>query len=672
MASAKKNKIIDTEKKLESGLASFVERPVPDEDEVEDFERAVRREVKDREIDSHLLDVYSDKKGKPVDVGRMKIKKKRHPLLSFLRKLSFFALIILVAYFVYDNYIDKSGDISAMKMSLSGPEKVIAGEEFTYLVEYSNPTKYVLSEIELEMQYPDNFVFVSASISPISGNSGYKLPDLQPGEKASFSVVGNIINLPDSANLAVARLSYLPGSFSSRYTKESSVSTIISGLGFSVDFESASAIFVGSNNELKLFFSESPESLSAGDLSDFEIAFSFKDGSGAEIDLATSSVAIASSTNISASSSEEVKPFSVSKLAPYVWQVGGMRQGMDRQEAVFNYNIKQKIEDFSAKVVLRRRIGERDYIFWEREIKPELVSSDLNLTVFVNGSKNDQPVDFGKELNYSINYSNKGSKTYQDVVIMAVVSGDLVDWSSADLGGGIKNGNTISWTKNELSELSDINSNEEGEINFRLKMRPYDVNLLGQDTAISSYAQYGVGGKASKGEGNKSNTINSPINSDLSLREEIRYFDNDNVPVGSGPLPPKVGEKTSFRVYWILENNLHELREAKAVFSLPAYVSFAGKETTDVGGLRYDSASRQIIWDIGLLPVSRYRAEASFDISISPSDNDRDKILVLSPGSSVSAIDSDTGGLIERKTSAKTSKLEDDDIAGLNNSGRVQ
>jgi len=66
-----------------------------------------------------------------------------------------------------------------------------------------------------------------------------------------------------------------------------------------------------------------------------------------------------------------------------------------------------------------------------------------------------------------------------------------------------------------------------------------------------------------------------------------------------------------------------------------------------------------------------YRVDAEFDISLTPAETDRNKILVLSAGSTVSATDTETKETIVNKTGAKTTKLEDDDIAGLNNSGRV-
>jgi len=156
------------------------------------------------------------------------------------------------------------------------------------------------------------------------------------------------------------------------------------------------------------------------------------------------------------------------------------------------------------------------------------------------------------------------------------------------------------------------------------------------------------------------------------VNERILYFNDDNLPVGSGPLPPMVGQTTSFKVYWTVTNNLHELTDARAVFILPAGVIWDGRHNTNVGNLYYDEVSRQVIWEIGRLPISVYRADAEFSISITPSESDRNKLLVLSPGSMISAMDRETMDVINLRINSKTTKLEDDDIAGLNNSGIVQ
>lgn len=650
----------------DSSLSSFVERPVPTEKEVATFERVVGREVHDQEIDSNLSEIYSDKHGRKVDVGRVEAKKKPFFLVRLLRRLLALVFIGLVAYGLYYYFFGNSNDVSGLDFRLSAPEKIMAGEELSYQITYHNPTKFNLSHLRLELQYPVNFVFTSATLAPTSGNYGWDLPDLAPGENAAITVVGRLISQPDSVNLVSGHLSYLPGTFTSEFKKEASASTLVSGPGFTVDLSYSNTAFLNQDNDLSLIFSDVQNNY----LGDFNITFTLPNEANATVVTSADNKAATSSPLVATSS----KTLIVTKSGGSTWQITGLSPELGRQEIPMTYKIKQKSDNLEIKVRLEKKLENGEsYVFWEKAIRPELVNSDLNLTLLLNGSKNDGSITFGQPLNYSLTYSNRGINTYKDVVIMAALSGDFLDWNSLkdDNKGDVQN-KTIIWTKNEIPALAEIKPGTEGNIDFSIKLRSYKESDLGQDMSVVSYGQYGINNKPTKGEENKSNTITSKLNSDLSLSEEIRYFNSDNLPVGSGPLPPRVGEKTTFKVYWTVKNNLHELTDTRAVFTLPSYVSWNQGNVTNVGSLYYDDASRQVIWEIGRLPLSVYRVDAEFGLSLTPADTDRNKILVLSPGSTVSAMDTETKDTIIKKISSKTTKLEDDDIAGLNNSGIVQ
>lgn len=650
-----------------SGLSSFVERPVPTEKEVATFERVVGREVREQEIDSNLSEIYSDKKGGKVDVRKMNIRKRPNFLVRFFKKIILLGILAAAAYFAYSYWLADSNDVNGLDFKISAPENILAGEEFSYQITYHNPTKYILSQARLEIQYPENFIFGSASLAPASGNYGWNLPDLDPGATNSVTVTGRLINRPDSANVIVGYLSYTPGTLSSQFKKEASASTIVSSLGFTADLDYSGTAFINQDNEITLILSDVQNNY----LGDFNIAFTLPVEANASVVTAAEKSATTSAEKEAAGTSTKII---VAKTGGASWQVSNLLQASGRQEIPLVYKIKEKSDNTEIKVRLEKKMENGEaYVFWEKSFKPELVSSDLNLTMILNGSKSDGAVNFGQPLHYSLAYSNRGSAAYKDVVIMAAPDGDFLDWNSLvdDKKGEVRN-KMIIWTKNEIPELAEIKPGDEGTVDFSINLTAFKDSDQGKELKVISYGQYGMNNKAVKDNENKSNTITSLINSDLSLSENILYFNNDNLPVGSGPLPPKVGEKTSVKVYWTVKNNLHELSDTRVVLALPSYVSWDGNNTTNVGNIYYDGATRQVIWEIGRLPISAYRLDAEFGISVTPADSDRNKILVLSPGSTVSAMDTETKATITKKTEAKTTKLEDDDIAGLTNSGRVE
>ncbi|MFA6416853.1 MAG: hypothetical protein WCW61_01525 [Patescibacteria group bacterium] len=664
MASGKKvKKIIRIDKEENSGLSAFVERPVPTENEVENFERVVGQEIRHQEIDSKLTEIYSDKKGALINVKKMTVKRQQIFMIKILKQLFTVVLLALAAYFSYFYFFNRGNDMSGLEFSIVAPDNIKAGEEFSYQIKYDNPTKFPLANIRLELQYPDNFIFSSASLTPSSGNYGFSLPDLASGASGSLLVSGKMISPADSVNVISGRLTYIPSNFSSEFKKESSAATVVSGIGFQVGVEASNTAFLGQNNEINISFFQVDDN----QLGDFNIKFILP-GDG---------VTSFNDVNQSATSSAIASTSSSTRLqivgeGANTWLVSGLSVENSNQKLAFNYLFKNQPDKTDIVIRLEKKLADgQTYVFWEKTLSPEIVKSDLNLTLFLNGSKNNGAASFGDTLNYTLNYSNKGANSFKDAVIMAVVDGYFLDLSSihADKNGETQNGKIV-WTKQALPALAEIKPGDEGEINFSVKLKNYQESDFGNKLEISAYSQYGIDNK-NAAENNKSNIIVTKLNSDLVLAEQVRYFDDDNAPVGSGPLPPKVGEKSSFKVYWTVKNNLHELSATSVILNLPAQVSWDNSVSAGVGNLYYDSSRHAVVWDIGRLPVSVYQVDASFSISVIPNSADQDKILILSPGSVITALDNETQSTITKKTSAKTTKLEDDDIAGLNNSGRV-
>lgn len=652
-------KILRVDRQATSSLSAFVERPVPDENEVAGFEKALDREVRNNEIDNNLSEIYSDKKGDLINVQKMKVKRRQLFIIRFFKKLLFLTILVAFSYLAY-SYFFSTGDSSGkVELSVAAPEKIKVGEEFSYLIEYHNPGKTNLSKVYLELQYPDNFIITNFSSEPENGDYGWSISNIAPGEKGAIKITGQLINKADSVNIITARLSYSSADYSAQFKKEESASTILSDFGFKADLDYSQTAFIGQDNEVKLIFSDMQENF----LGDFQLSFSLPE----ETNVSLTSLA-------KEGEGEKDSSLTITKSGGASWQISNLRPELGRQEIPIIYKVNTGIVNPEIKVRLEKKMPDgQAYIFWEKSFKPELVKSDLNLTMFVNGVKSDSAINFGQKLQYVLSYSNQGSTAFKDVVILTSLKSDFLNFNSLKMAvsGEVKN-NTIIWTKKEISALEEIKPGQSGEITFSIDLSDFSDSDFGKDLTVTSYAQYGVNNKETQGDSNKSNTIINKINSDLSLSEEVRYFNQDNQPVGSGPLPPRAGEKTFFKVYWSVKNNLHELSDVRVTLDLPSNVSWDERNSTNVGNIFYDSANNQMIWEIGRLPVSVYRADAEFGISILPSSGDINKILVLSPGAVVSANDTETNSQMIRKTSVKTTKLEDDDIAAMNNSGQIQ
>lgn len=659
-----------------SSIAEFTKRPLPNEEEMDAFEEKVEKEIydsdfnedefeeeKDEDIEESLNEIYQEDDGHMADVKKMQKTKRHGFLFRFFLFLIFLAFLGGGAYYAYNFiYLDSGSDATALEFTIEAKTETVSGEEFFYTLKYKNSSNISVNNLEIEAEFPDNFIFLDSFPGVVDeSNNKWKIDHLAGGAAGSIKIKGMLLGEEGTTGILFSSLRYTPENFQSEFKKEASFTSTIKDIGLNIDFDYLGSVLVGDNHEILINFNSREKNF----INNFRLTLE-----------------PAENLEILKIKSDKENLADFTELRPGVWDINKVSDTMSILP--LNFKFTKKTEDKQKLVLKFEQLGgEKYYTFLRKEIELEVMKSDLNLTLIVNGSRDNQGVNFDDVLNYSIVYKNKGETEMKDVVIMAVLKSDFLDWTSLkDANGGSERGNTISWSKDEIEALGSIKPDEEGTIDFSIGLLKIGDFSRDKKYEISSYAQFNIGENEentnsenkentnseeeenkSASNDNKSNTIINKINSDLKLNEALRYFNTDNIPVGTGPHPPKVGEETTYKVYWDLENNLHELKDLKVKAVLPEYVSWDAHERTTVGTLKFSEENHEIIWDIGRLPITIFQASAEFSIKIKPQEEDRNKIMVLLPGSQVSAIDTETEAELKIDTKAKTTKLEDDDIA---------
>ncbi|MBI4779605.1 hypothetical protein HY797_04100 [Candidatus Falkowbacteria bacterium] len=669
-----------------SSLSEFVKRPLASDEEIEAFEEYAENEAKEEEIKDSLAKIYQDDQGNKVDVKKMIIKPKRgllFNLFTFLIVLFIFGASIYGAYnYIYLKIINNNSSIA---IEFEAKKEVMAGEEFYYDLNYKNEDSVDLTKIQIKTVYPDNFIFLESDPKPSRNNNIWEIAELEARRSGAIRIKGKLAGPVDSSNIILADIAYTPENFSSEFKKSAGFEIKINDIGLDFSFNNSSSALVNETNEIIVKFKAKAENY----INDFRL--NIEHPSEAEIigvELTNQTNAAGQPANQAGTSAIPPSGLTVKANGPDAWLFGNFGKNENEFRVKFkikekkqpNFNIKLKFESpEQASSLPAGQAGSPDiqtvspakyHVFYEKDFIIDAVKSDLNINLIINGSPFDQGVDFGQTLNYSINYANKGDATMKDIIIMAVLESDFLDWQTLEdknngqvsLPAGQAGGNTISWSKNEISALGELPSGAEGAIDFSLKLKTQAEIDLSKAYQAKSYVQYSIAGKTVSSD-SQSNVIINKINSDLSLTEEVKYFNDDNLAVGSGPLPPKVGQATSLKVYWTINNNLHELNDLRISIALPANVRWDAKNRSSIGSLDYDAQTNQVVWQVGRLPVSVYKADAEFNISVSPSEADRNKIMIILPGTNISAIDGETNTQINKTLKAKTTKLEDDDMA---------
>ena len=643
--------------KNRSSVAEFTKRPVPTDKEIEKFDEQINEEAKEEDIEKSLSEIYKDDDGDMVNVKKLEIKKKHGFLFWFFNIVFILACFAGAGYGIYYFYTQSGSDSRNVELSIEGKSRIMAGEEFFWTVNFKNLDKVDITNIEIRLNFPENFIFIDSQPSADIRDDTWHFDLLGSNKSAFIKVKGKFIGNADKIGIILADMTYTPANFSSEFKKSDSFESIIKGAGIELLFVHANSVMVGEEESIIIKYKALPENY----LNNFRLTVeSFSEENQEEY---------ADNIEFIKPDKDELKQVNQEYLDTGVWQINEINE--DEQEIEIKFKFKDKIVD-SQNLIFKFENsvnidGAQYYLFAEEIINLEIIKSDLNLGLIINGSQIDQGVDFGQILNYSIVYANKGEAQMKDIVIMAVMESEFLNWKELnEKNNGKIQGDTISWSKEEIPSLAELEKNEEGVIDFSIKIADLSEIDFSKDYQVKSYSQYVIGDlteedEVNKNEDKQSNVIINKINSDLRLSEQVRYFNDDNIAVGFGPQPPKVGEITSYKVYWTVENNLHELNNLEVQVSLPYYVSWGDKKQSTAGDIQYDSETHKIIWKIGRMPAAIYRIDAEFDINISPTENDKNKIMVLLPGTIVQAIDSETHASISRSGKVKTTKLEDEE-----------
>ncbi|MDA3840651.1 MAG: hypothetical protein PF572_06230 [Patescibacteria group bacterium] len=628
----------------ESGFAEFTKKPLPSEKEVKQLDEYIESEVKEGDVNDSLSEIYQDDKGQMVDVDKLDIRKR-----GFFSWLLTTSLLLFIAsgfvFLVYNYlYLPSLTDSTAVQLTITGDEEVFVGEEFSYTISYKNQSNVALENVDVEIKYPENFVVLDAT--PGSENfRRWHFDELNVNFNGKITVKGKIIAPIAYSGIMLANITYTPANFSSEFKKESSfVSTVFdTGINFNIDY--ISSVMMNDENDIVVRFKEQDESY----IKNFRIT-------------------VEPLENVDFVNYEPGEESLYNLVRPGVFDVKEIKDG--EGEVLLKVKFNDKLNDQEELVFNFSQADSEDNYrnFHTETIQLDVIKSDLSLTLIINAKKNDQGASFSDKLNYSIVYSNKGETEMNDVIVMAVLDSEFLDWDSlSDLNDGDISGNTITWSKEEIPGLENLGTRDEGFIDFSINLVDKPTSIFPEKKySIESYAQYRTASSTADAflsESNKSNIIVNKISSDLALSERVMYFNDDNISVGSGPIPPKVGQVTEYKVYWELSNNLHELDNVSVSLDLPSYVTYSQKEKTSAGNIVFASESNSLIWEIGKMPITSQNATAEFTISVKPDEDYLNKIMILSPGAIVRAHDSEADINLNSKGVAKTTRLEDDTIA---------
>jgi hypothetical protein len=251
----------------------------------------------------------------------------------------------------------------------------------------------------------------------------------------------------------------------------------------------------------------------------------------------------------------------------------------------------------------------------------------LDMVALVNDGKATS-VQTGRQINVVIQWSNNLPTPIKNAVLEVKLDGAALDMERINIMDGYLRGsdNTVIWNASSNKELANIGQGQAGEVSFNI----YTLKSLPIKTAQDVNFQIKLTGHMYLGErpaGFEGVDIDGRFESIVKIESSLQlsrqgYYYSDIIP-NSGPVPPKVGKKTTYTAVWSLTNSSNNADNVVISSSLPAYISWEGKVSPEGEDLTYDSATGKLAWNVGKVlagtGVIRAARQVAFQIGIVPS-----------------------------------------------------
>jgi hypothetical protein len=526
---------------------------------------------------------------------------------------------------------------------IDAPVEIKSGSQITYVLTARNSTKTDLINTELFVKYPTGFTLTKASSQITDTNQNrWPLGDIPQGQEIRIEMTGTLIGQENTVASMEAQLTYRPKNFNADFTEATSFHTTLLAPSVTVDLEH-------------------PKQATPGSLIEYTITYR------------NTALEIAENAAIRIEFPEQFELRTATPQADdktrNIWDLGDVTPRNDGTIELSGTLNGNEGETRRIKVSFGILNSEGVFVAQSETIgSTQLVETSIEITQSVNGEK-EVIAKPGDTLRYELAYRNTGATGIRGVVIETTFDETNIDPTKTKAENGIViNGGKITWNSASLPALEVLDAGEQGTLKFEVTLNNFITikNEREQDVVVSATSRLSSGNLP---EVLVSNTAQAKVQTMLQIASEGRYYDFQGPQaIGSGPLPPKVGQTTTYRIFVTLSNTTSDVRDGIVEIRLAPGVAWgAGDEVSAGEDLKFDPSANKITWNVGVIPAGTSQIipalEASFFVNIRPTANQVGQVVQLTNGGTVTGVDTFTGVNLSATAKPITTTLEFDELA---------
>ena len=544
-------------------------------------------------------------------------------LIKLLLILVIPAAIVVGAVFVF-LYIGTRGTEAHMEI-ITG-DTVEAGTVLTLPIVVRNVSRTVLKEGEIVIVLPEGTVVQEGSTAISSTRRVQRIDDLGPGEQATVELPIRLFGKEDDEQTIHVNYLYRPENLRAKFTTRVSKTIKIITVPLIISWDI-------------------PEKFSRGQAAEITVRYILE----SRLPFERMSIRLQYPPGFTFSSAEPPPSSDDS-----IWEIGRLepqREGIITLKGIIT-------GDEGERKGFRAALGTYDPLTkdWRpfRESSKEVTIAVRPLAVHMTAPNvgSQRIISFGERVSFLVTYKNNTEVIIRDVTIRAFLDGGIVEKQSVSAdNGGVADfrADSLVWGPGGTPELREISPGGSGAVQFTVetKNRPVVRSEADQNLIVRARATIESVTIPSQLQGTD---LRSEDTLELKVRSLV-IFDGktahrSSTIAQSGPLPPRVGEKTTYSIIWELRNFTNDIENAEIVASLPPNVSWENVYRPEYASITYDASSGLIRMRIGRLEagtgVLTPALSIAFQVGIIPAISDRSKVIILVKNISFSGIDTFT------------------------------
>lgn len=344
---------------------------------------------------------------------------------------------------------------------------------------------------------------------------------------------------------------------------------------------------------------------------------------------------------------DDKKTWIIPSLRPkesITFTVTGSLDGLQGEEKFFKFVTGLKTTNEESSLV----------VFNTRNSTINIQRAFLELALNINGDS-DQVINVtpGATNTGVISFKNNSTSSIRNAEIILSMSGSGLQKESVNVDNGFynSNNNTITWDATTIPELANFPVGG-------LETLTFNFGTLAILSATNPELKFSIAVKGNRNtDGNVIDTLEDTIVRTIKFNSEVDFSgiaEYDSLVLkNTGPLPPRVGSKTSFNGVIEITNSSNRLQNAVLKMNVPNYIQYSNVFSPTTENVTYDPVSRTITWNIGTIepktgyqgnPAKKLYVQTSFVASISQLDQSPELLNNIM----FEAVDSFTGEKVQR------------------------